>query len=300
MLLCLGLCACEDAHKSRTGFYDSKQLGDWYSDEPAQQQVPDHSRPPNTGEPSETGDVGEGSGPSAANGSNDGQQGGRGGQASTPSGSDDAHGGSGGSPQTHGSAGRASAANGGGGSAASAEHGPNVMVSFTTVPQFMKVVGSDSTCVNTRPDQPTKCYGPDNAGATWITTKDGEFVKTLELWASVRREHLVGYAAACGCVPSGSNKPKVDVTATASRIVAGNKMPDPMHSAIWNGTDRTGSGAPPGAYVLHVEVADCDAADTDQPNCKNALLDVPLDTGTKTATIPPMPMFFQNVTVSFP
>jgi hypothetical protein len=83
-------------------------------------------------------------------------------------------------------------------------------------------------------------YGPRNVGAIWIETQDGSFVRTLEVWGDVRREHLIAWRTA-------SNENDMDaVTSSTLKTHA-------THVATWDLTDLDGQPAPSGGYRVRVE-----------------------------------------------
>jgi hypothetical protein len=88
-------------------------------------------------------------------------------------------------------------------------------------------------------------YQPRNIGAIWIQDSSGKFMKSLEVWAGIRRTYLSKYNAAHGSMA-------VDVTASAT--LSSHKM----HHATWNLKDRSGAAAPPGKYTVVIELTDTD------------------------------------------
>jgi hypothetical protein len=88
-------------------------------------------------------------------------------------------------------------------------------------------------------------YQPRNIGAIWIQDSSGHFMKSLEVWAGIRRTYLTKYNAAHGSTA-------VDVTASATL------NSHRMHHATWNLKDRSGAAAPPGKYTLYIELTDTD------------------------------------------
>jgi hypothetical protein len=91
-------------------------------------------------------------------------------------------------------------------------------------------------------------YQPKNVGAIWIQSSSGQFVKSLEVWAKIRRKDLTKYNAAVG----GSSA-AIDVTASAT--LSSHKA----HHVSWNFKDKSGAAVPAGKYTLWVEVTDADA-----------------------------------------
>jgi hypothetical protein len=91
-------------------------------------------------------------------------------------------------------------------------------------------------------------YSPKNIGAIWVQNGSGQFVKSLEVWAAVRRKDLTRYNAAIG----GSS---VAVDVTASATLSSHKA----HHVSWNMQDKSGAKVSDGKYTLYVEVTDSDA-----------------------------------------
>lgn len=90
-------------------------------------------------------------------------------------------------------------------------------------------------------------YQPRNIGAIWVQDASGKLVKSLEVWAGVRRRYLTRYTTAL----SGS---AVDVTASAT--LSSHRA----HHVTWNMKDKSGSAVPPGKYSLMMELTDGDQA----------------------------------------
>jgi hypothetical protein len=88
-------------------------------------------------------------------------------------------------------------------------------------------------------------YQPRNIGAIWVQDSSGKLVKSLEVWAGVRRRYLTQYSSAL----AGAT---IDVTASAT-------LPSHRaHHAIWDLKNRSGAAAPPGTYTLVTEMTDGD------------------------------------------
>jgi hypothetical protein len=88
-------------------------------------------------------------------------------------------------------------------------------------------------------------YQPKNIGAIWVQDSSGKLVKSLEVWAGVRRRYLTAYSTA---LAGGT----VDVTASAT--LASHRA----HHATWDMKNRSGAAAPPGTYTLVMELTDGD------------------------------------------
>lgn len=91
-------------------------------------------------------------------------------------------------------------------------------------------------------------YAPKNIGAIWIETSSGEFVKSLKVWAKLRRRYLTKYNSAVGT--TGSVDVSTSATLTSHRT----------HNVTWDLVDRGGAMVPAGAYRLFVEVTDRDSS----------------------------------------
>ncbi len=88
-------------------------------------------------------------------------------------------------------------------------------------------------------------FQPANAGAIWIETSSGQFVKTLQAWAFIREIYLSKFRA------EAMNN-KTDAVTSAS-------LPNHVtHHVSWNLKDASGNPAPDGAYKLIVECTDSD------------------------------------------
>ena len=181
-----------------------------------------------------------------------------------------AHGGSGGAS---GSAGRAS---GGGASGSAGQAGSGGMSGVAG-----KAGAAESTSVSfsvTTMPLGGK-YQPKNIGAIWVETRNGEFVKTLELWAKTRRRYLTRFNKAVGTTGS------VDVTASATLPM------HKTHEVLWNHADRSALSRSPGPYRLCVEVTDASA--TGQNYC----IDFDSSAGTQTLT-PADQAYFKALSLS--
>jgi len=90
-------------------------------------------------------------------------------------------------------------------------------------------------------------YAPDNVGAIWISDASGKFVKTLQVWGTIR----LGNATAWTSV-SFSNT--VDAVTGATRHSHG-----PLQ-ATWDCTDLQRAPVANGAYKVNITFAESDAA----------------------------------------
>lgn len=83
-------------------------------------------------------------------------------------------------------------------------------------------------------------YARENVGAAWIETAGGGFVRTLVVWAEVRREHLIRW-------DSSADGNVVDAITGATR--GGHRTTE----VAWDLRDAQGQAAAPGAYRLMLE-----------------------------------------------
>jgi hypothetical protein len=87
-------------------------------------------------------------------------------------------------------------------------------------------------------------WAPDNVGAVWIEDASERYIKTLELWAGVRKKSLYKWGVrAC-------HKPEVDVVTRATLPM------HQTHEVSWNGKDLNGLLVPDGTYTLFIEVTE--------------------------------------------
>jgi hypothetical protein len=115
-------------------------------------------------------------------------------------------------------------------------------------------------------------YQPRNIGAIWVQDSSGKLVKSLEVWAGIRRRYLTKYTAALGFMA-------VDVTASAT--LSSHRA----HHSTWDMKDRTGAAAPPGKYTLMMETTDSDATG------RSASVDFDTTAGPQTVMPPAAPSF---------
>ncbi|MDI1443495.1 DUF2271 domain-containing protein [Polyangium sp. 6x1] len=121
-------------------------------------------------------------------------------------------------------------------------------------------------------------YAPKNIGAVWITDAQDTFVKTLEVWAAKRVEHLVRWGAA-----SGTNV--VDAVTGATR------KSHAEHVSTWNGTDTAGVEAPDGTYRVHVEFTEWNSSDSGEAPGPWMAVDFVKGQDAQDTTLPDEPAF---------
>jgi hypothetical protein len=88
-------------------------------------------------------------------------------------------------------------------------------------------------------------YEPKNAGAIWVEDAEGNGIKTLALWASVRIRYLKEYNT------SNAKVDKVDAVTSATL------KEHRTHEVTWN-LRAGGQLVPDGMYTIRVEVTDDD------------------------------------------
>ena len=86
-------------------------------------------------------------------------------------------------------------------------------------------------------------FAPRNVVAVWIENSAGQFIKTIDRWANVRKVDLVAWTAA-----SGSD---TDAVSGATRLDHSQRI-----TAMWDLKDRAGAIVPDGTYTIRMELAD--------------------------------------------
>jgi hypothetical protein len=95
-------------------------------------------------------------------------------------------------------------------------------------------------------------YAPANVVAVWVEGSGGAFVKTIDRWAGVRRQHLVAWTQKSGTADA-------DAVSGATRI----SHTQPL-TKTWDVTDRQGVEIPDGTYTIRMELADSNAVQATQ------------------------------------
>jgi len=106
-------------------------------------------------------------------------------------------------------------------------------------------------------------YARENVGAAWVETAAGGFVRTLVVWAEVRREHLIRWEGA-------SNGDLTDAITGATR---GSHR---TTEVAWDLRDAQGQAAAPGAYKLMFEFTE---ANSNEGEPAGPRLEVPFTIG---------------------
>ena len=115
-------------------------------------------------------------------------------------------------------------------------------------------------------------FSPRNVGAVWVMSLENRFVKTLELWAEIRANHLVNWQQ-----QTGAHAIDAVTGATASAHRA--------HEARWDCRDVNGNFVSNGSYKLFVEFTEDNSALFFNPQPKLFSLD--FSKGSDPATVTP-------------
>lgn len=86
-------------------------------------------------------------------------------------------------------------------------------------------------------------YSPRNIGAIWIEDSDGNFIKTIKLWAERRKQYLYIW----NNTSSGNT-----VDAVTSATLSSHQI----HEVVWNTENYLGEIVPNGTYQLKIEMTD--------------------------------------------
>jgi hypothetical protein len=110
--------------------------------------------------------------------------------------------------------------------------------------------GPSTTCTLTF-DVTTASYrgrfSPKNVGAIWVMNSQNQFVKTLEVWAGIRANHLVNWQR-----QAAANR----VDAVTGATILSHRA----HQAKWDCKDARGQVVPNGQYKMVVEFTEDDSA----------------------------------------
>jgi hypothetical protein len=90
--------------------------------------------------------------------------------------------------------------------------------------------------------------------AVWITNQGGTFVRTIDRWASIRRQYLLAWTQAAGATDA-------DAVSGATRST----HDDPV-TITWDLRNRQNAIVPDGTYRIRLELADRNATAPNQNN----------------------------------
>lgn len=91
-------------------------------------------------------------------------------------------------------------------------------------------------------------YAPRNIGAIWVADQSGNFVRSLEVWAQKRVNHLTQWNSATS--KAGAAGSRVDIVSQAT--LSNHKA----HTATWNCQDFKKASVPDGTYRVYFEMTD--------------------------------------------
>jgi hypothetical protein len=89
-------------------------------------------------------------------------------------------------------------------------------------------------------------YAPENVGAIWIEDAEGTFVRSLVVWGSARREHLVAWSAS-------SQDDRVDAITSATAASHHSRLIE------WDLRDASGQLVPAGDYIARFEFTEANS-----------------------------------------
>lgn len=95
-------------------------------------------------------------------------------------------------------------------------------------------------------------YAPTHVVAVWVEGPGGAFVKTIDRWAGVRRQHLVAWTQKAGAADA-------DAVSGATRI----SHTQPV-TKTWDLRDRQGQEIADGTYTIRMDLADSNATQAAQ------------------------------------
>ena len=124
-------------------------------------------------------------------------------------------------------------------------------------------------------------YSEKNIGAIWVEDSQGQFVKTLKVWAKKRKQHLIKWGAV-----SNEN----DVDAITSATIRSHEI----HSVTWDCTDTDSSNVPDGPYKIYVEFTEDNSNKDGQPPGKWTVVEFAKGAAPQNIN-PPDETYFQNV-----
>lgn len=113
-----------------------------------------------------------------------------------------------------------------------------IIVNITLLAQQTESVTFKVTTVS-----PGGNYSPKNIGAIWIEDSDGNFVKTIKLWADRRSQYLYTWN-------SRTSGNKVDAVSSATL------SSHQTHEVNWDVKNHLGETLPNGSYQLKIEMTD--------------------------------------------
>ena len=127
-------------------------------------------------------------------------------------------------------------------------------------------------------------YGDRNVGAIWVEAAGGGFVRTLAVWADVRRQHLVRWRSA-------------SAESTVDAITSATRKRHETTTLSWDLRSAAGELVGPGEYVLRAEFTE-DNSNKGEP--LGPLLELPFVLGAGVETSLAAPTSFRDVSLLGP
>ena len=90
-------------------------------------------------------------------------------------------------------------------------------------------------------------YAPSNIGAVWLEDMHGQFIKTLECWASIQKKHLVRWN-------------RTTDSSVVDAITSATYNQHDLHEASWDGTHEGGGVVEDGKYRICIEFTEDNSA----------------------------------------
>lgn len=128
-------------------------------------------------------------------------------------------------------------------------------------------------------------YEPKNIGVIWVENAQGSFIKTLEVWAKKRIQHLVKWQNA-------SNENTVDAVTSATL------RSHESHVANWDLTDTNGATVSDGVYKVFIEFTEDNSSKSDKPEGKWTMMEFTKGGADQSVTLPDN-SFFKNVRLTY-
>ncbi len=128
-------------------------------------------------------------------------------------------------------------------------------------------------------------YDPKHIGAIWIENANGQFVKSIKVWAKKRIKHLIKWTAA-----SKSNT----VDATTSATLKNHQS----HAVTWDCTDVSGAVVPDGAYKVFIEFTEDNSNSSGKPPGKWTQIAFQKGSSNQSLT-PPDETYFKNLKLTY-
>lgn len=124
-------------------------------------------------------------------------------------------------------------------------------------------------------------YGPKHVGAIWVEDSQNRFVKSLEVWAKKRIQHLIKWQAA-----SGEN--------TVDAVTSATLRSHQTHDVAWNCTDVNGAQVADGTYKIYVEYTEDNSNKSGKPPGKWTVVEFAKGTTGQTMA-PPDETYFKDM-----